>query len=41
MSFKTKISALLIIDVQNDFCKGGSLAVSGAEDIIPTINLLK
>jgi nicotinamidase/pyrazinamidase len=32
--------ALIVVDVQNDFCKGGSLAVSGAEDIIPTINSL-
>lgn len=29
---------LLIIDVQNDFCSGGSLAVSNAESIIPLIN---
>ena len=35
-------SALLIIDVQNDFCPpSGSLAVSGGEDIIPGINELR
>jgi nicotinamidase/pyrazinamidase len=30
--------ALIIVDVQNDFCEGGSLAVNGAEEIIPKIN---
>ena len=32
--------ALLIIDVQKDFCKGGALAVPEAEEIIPVINEL-
>jgi len=32
--------ALLIVDVQNDFCEGGALAVPGANEIIPYINLL-
>lgn len=32
--------ALIVVDVQNDFCQGGSLAVPGANDIIPYINLL-
>jgi nicotinamidase/pyrazinamidase len=32
--------ALIIIDVQNDFCPGGSLAVPGGDEIIPTINKL-
>lgn len=32
--------ALLVIDVQNDFCKGGSLAVDGGELIIPYVNSL-
>ncbi|MFK8082850.1 MAG: bifunctional nicotinamidase/pyrazinamidase [Granulosicoccus sp.] len=31
---------LLIIDVQNDFCSGGSLAVPDAEAIMPIINSL-
>jgi len=30
--------ALLIIDIQNDFLPGGSLAVSGSDQIIPVIN---
>lgn len=29
---------LLVIDVQNDFCEGGSLACAGGRDIVPTIN---
>jgi nicotinamidase/pyrazinamidase len=33
-----KKTALIIVDVQNDFCEGGSLAVSGAKEIIPLIN---
>lgn len=31
---------LIVVDVQNDFCPGGSLAVSDGEEIIPTINTL-
>src|SRR5690554_7954855 len=30
--------ALLIVDVQNDFCQGGSLAIAGADAIIPVLN---
>jgi nicotinamidase/pyrazinamidase len=30
--------ALLVVDLQNDFCAGGALAVSGAEKIIPNLN---
>lgn len=29
---------LLVIDVQNDFCAGGSLAVPDAAQILPTVN---
>ena len=32
--------ALLIIDVQNDFCEGGSLAVAGASAVVGEINTL-
>lgn len=32
--------ALIVIDVQNDFCPGGALAVDGGDAIIPRINLL-
>lgn len=30
--------ALLIVDVQNDFCPGGALAVPGGDSIIPNLN---
>lgn len=33
--------ALIIVDPQNDFCTGGSLAVPNSNDIFPTINCLK
>jgi nicotinamidase/pyrazinamidase len=32
--------ALLVIDLQNDFCPGGALAVAGADEIVPIVNLL-
>ena len=32
--------ALLIVDVQNDFCPGGSLAAPTGNDIIPVINTI-
>ncbi|MCF7943878.1 MAG: bifunctional nicotinamidase/pyrazinamidase [Spirochaetia bacterium] len=35
---KFKDSALIIIDVQNDFCSGGALAVPDGEAVIPVIN---
>jgi nicotinamidase/pyrazinamidase len=31
--------ALLIVDVQNDFCLGGALAVDGGDAVVPTLNL--
>ncbi len=30
--------ALIIVDVQNDFCQGGSLAVTGASAVVSAIN---
>jgi nicotinamidase/pyrazinamidase len=33
-------AALLVIDVQNDFCPGGALAVEHGDAIIPLINIL-
>ena len=38
---KKKQKVLLIIDVQNDFCKGGSLEVKNADLIIPGINSIQ
>jgi len=32
--------ALIVIDVQNDFCPGGALAVAGGDEIVPGINTL-
>ena len=31
---------LLLIDLQNDFCPGGSLAVPGGDEVVPLINQL-
>ena len=32
--------ALIIVDVQNDFCPGGALAVAGGDEVVPLINEL-
>jgi nicotinamidase/pyrazinamidase len=37
---KTAGSALIVIDVQNDFCPGGALAVPGGDEILPLVNRL-
>jgi len=31
-------SALVIVDIQNDFCPGGSLAVAGGDEVVPVLN---
>jgi nicotinamidase/pyrazinamidase len=33
-----RVRALIIVDVQNDFCAGGSLEVSGAAGLVSAIN---
>jgi nicotinamidase/pyrazinamidase len=33
--------ALIIVDVQNDFCPGGSLAVQGGDEIVQVFNTLR
>lgn len=33
-------TALLVVDVQNDFCPGGALAVQGGDEVVPVINAL-
>jgi nicotinamidase/pyrazinamidase len=33
-------AALIIIDMQNDFCPGGNLAVAAGDEIVPIINRL-
>ena len=30
--------ALIIVDVQNDFCPGGALAVAGGDEVVPALN---
>jgi len=32
--------ALIVIDLQNDFCPGGALAVEGGDEIVPAVNRL-
>ena len=32
--------ALIVIDLQNDFCPGGALAVAGGDEIVPLVNAL-
>jgi nicotinamidase/pyrazinamidase len=33
-------SALVVVDIQNDFCPGGALAVPGGDEIVPLVNSL-
>jgi nicotinamidase/pyrazinamidase len=35
-----QLQALIIVDVQNDFCPGGALAVAGGDEVIEPINSL-
>src|SRR5512143_2676939 len=30
--------ALIMVDVQNDFCPGGSLPVAGGDQVVPVLN---
>jgi nicotinamidase/pyrazinamidase len=32
--------ALIVVDIQNDFCPGGALGVEGGDEIIPVVNEL-
>ena len=32
--------ALLVVDVQNDFCPGGALGIAGGDEIVPVVNAL-
>lgn len=32
--------ALIVVDLQNDFCPGGALAVEGGHEIVPVVNRL-
>lgn len=33
-------AALIVVDVQNDFCPGGRLPVAGGDEIVPLVNAL-
>ena len=33
-------AALIVVDVQNDFCPGGALAVPGGDEVVPIVNAL-
>jgi nicotinamidase/pyrazinamidase len=35
-----KKQALIVVDVQNDFCPGGSLAVAQGDEVVPPLNKL-
>ncbi|MEM9045737.1 MAG: bifunctional nicotinamidase/pyrazinamidase [Pseudomonadota bacterium] len=34
-------TALIMVDIQNDFCPGGAMAVSGGDEIVPLVNRLQ
>ncbi len=36
----TENRLLLVVDLQNDFCPGGALAVAGGDEVVPVINKL-
>jgi nicotinamidase/pyrazinamidase len=36
----TDNGVLLVVDMQNDFCPGGALAVPGGDEVVPVINRL-
>jgi nicotinamidase/pyrazinamidase len=38
MTDSLESAALLVIDVQNDFCPGGALAVTGGDDVVAPLN---
>lgn len=37
----TSVTALIMIDIQNDFCPGGALAVAGGDEIVARVNDLQ
>jgi nicotinamidase/pyrazinamidase len=36
----TPRDVLIVVDVQNDFCPGGALAVAGGDEVVPVVNAL-
>ena len=39
-SIDRRRDALIVVDVQNDFCPGGALAVAGGDAVVPVVNRL-
>lgn len=39
-TIRRQTDALIVVDVQNDFCPGGTLAVEGGDTVVPEINRL-
>ena len=37
---RDETDVLIVVDVQNDFCPGGALAVPGGDEIVPMVNRL-
>ena len=35
---RKETDVLVVIDMQNDFCPGGRLAVPGGDEIVPIVN---
>ncbi len=35
------MKALILVDIQNDFCPGGALAVADGDKIVPVVNELQ
>src|SRR5436305_2114047 len=35
-----KEAALILVDIQNDFCPGGALAVAEGDEVVPVVNRL-
>src|SRR5215510_11064370 len=40
MKSQLRHSALILVDIQNDFCPGGALAVNEGDQIVPIVNRL-
>jgi nicotinamidase/pyrazinamidase len=40
MAERFKDAALILVDIQNDFCPGGALAVAEGDQIVPVVNRL-
>lgn len=40
MNSRFQHTALILVDIQNDFCPGGALAVNGGDQIVPVVNRL-